>query len=348
MRSIYLLAIIGLVACAEGEVPSADAGDAGVMTSNDMAVLPDSTTTSVPDVPSVCGVCCPGDRMCSDDVTSSSCKADGSGFEMSPCVGDETCTDGICTVAPVCQPGEKSCFDTTTVLTCRQTGDGFTTSPCVGETTCIDGACLSGSGLGAACTTDDECVTGNCHCDSAEGCPSSISTGYCTTQTCTFDSCGRDAMCFVAGVAPLNNVAADYDHCVPKCTVGSCPAGRECISVPVRTVDGVIWEQACYFSGFVGIGGKCTTDTQCIGGTCLKDYYSIGYCTRECSDDGICPDTAACVSLIPGKHHCSTLCGDGSVMSQAPCPFTTAEPLETQCKLFSDRDGFARKACYSP
>ncbi len=347
MRSIHLLAILGLIGCAEVEIATNDAGGTDVSTVPDMATVPDTSTTE-PDLSSECGVCCPSERMCADETTVSTCKPDGSSFTSVPCVGEETCSDGICSVPAVCQAGEKSCYDTNTVLTCRQSGDGFTTSACATDTTCIDGACLSGAGLGANCSENSECATSNCHCDAAEGCPPSITSGYCTTQTCTFDSCGRDGACFVAAVAPLNNVAADYDHCVTKCSAGTCPAGRECINVPVRTVDGVAWEQACYFSGFVGVGGKCTTDAQCIGGTCLKDYYSIGYCTRDCADDGVCPIDAACVSLIPGQMHCSTLCGDGSVGSQTPCPFKTAEPLETQCKLFSDRDGFARKACFSP
>ncbi|MEZ4460388.1 MAG: hypothetical protein R3E66_11815 [bacterium] len=182
--------------------------------------------------------------------------------------------DGVCAVEPVCMPGEKSCYDNSTILTCRQTGDGFTTSPCPMDTTCIDGQCLSGAGNGQPCSADGDCASGQCHCDAAEGC-TGISGGYCTVA-CAGDDCGRDGACFAASVAPLGNAAADYDHCVTKCTPGTCPNGQACVTVPTKTAQGIVWEQACYFPGFVGIGSQCSSDSQCIGGRCLLDYLRRG------------------------------------------------------------------------
>lgn len=351
MRLLFIL-LFAAVGCAEGANPVDPADDASTAMpsiNDDMgAVTPDMIVEPVDQGPS-CGVCCPGERSCSDETTRRMCKSDGSGFDTAPCVGDETCTDGVCAVPPVCSAGQKSCYDTTTVLTCRQTQDGFTTSPCPDDTTCVDGVCLAGAGVGQACSADSDCATNQCHCDAAEGC-TGITAGYCTS-TCSGDDCGRDGACFDASVAPLSNAAANYNHCVSKCTPGSCPTGQECISVPTLTAAGVVWELGCYFSGFTGIGDECSSDAQCIGGKCLLEYYTDpprGFCTRDCSHDGVCPDDSACVILTGSTFVCSTLCGDGSTISSAPCPFKQMNSIDASCKVFSDFNNNAVRACYSP
>lgn len=344
-KILVMLALV--VGCAEGATPVGDA-DLGSDTSTstpDVGQNTPDTSEPEPDTNTGCGLCCPGEKSCLDGVTVRACLPDGSGFTNLPCVGEELCTAGVCAVPPLCEAGAKSCYDATTVLTCRQTQDGYTTTPCPDQTSCSDGMCLSGAAPGAACTADADCVTGNCHCDAAEGCPAGLQ-GYCATRTCTADSCGRDAVCFAASVAPLGNVAADYDHCVTKCTPGSCPTGQECLSVPIRTADGVGWDQACYFTGFADIGAECATDAECIGGKCLLDYFNTGYCTRECGTDGVCPADAACVQLIPGQYHCSLLCGDGSFTSTSPCPLDIpTDRFDVSCRNLPDLNNNTRRVC---
>jgi len=348
----YLLVILALgVGCAEGTPGSPDPGQTNnETTSPNNVVSTNNQTSPMPDMGPSCGACCPGDVMCVDETTRAVCRTDGTGFNSVPCVGDELCTAGVCRVPPACIAGETSCYDSTTVLTCRQTGDGFTTAPCDAGTSCINGTCLSGSPSGDPCSTDGECASQNCRCGSGtdDSCPNNPASGYCAAPTCDSDSCGRDAVCFAASAAPLNE-SVDYDHCLAKCTPGSCPGGLACVGVPINGPAGIAWEDACYFGGFVPIGGNCTSNAQCIGGLCLLDYFNSsepGYCTRRCDEDSSCPSNAACVSLRAGEYHCSLKCGTGSISGTQRCPVDlTGQRFDVQCRVLTTPQGTAVRAC---
>ena len=48
------------------------------------------------------------------------------------------------------------------------------------------------------------------------------------------------------------------------------------------------------------VGGRCTSDDDCVK-RCLKEgKFPGGYCTVECATDGDCPGGAACVAINGG------------------------------------------------
>lgn len=305
------------------------------------------TDQPVEDMTPTCGVCCVNDKTCIDESTVGSCRQDMTGFNPIPCAAEEVCMNGACVVPPVCVAGEKRCYDSVTLLTCRQTGDGFITSPCAENTSCIDGNCLSGLPAGQLCSTDDECASQVCRCGtgSDDVCPSSIQTGYCAAPGCTADSCGRDGVCFASDILPLSE-AADFDHCLSKCAFDSCPTGMECISLPTRTNDGIVWENACYYSSLKAIGSECGSDTECVTGTCLRDYFDTGYCTRRCDEDSSCPADAACVLLRPNEFYCSLKCGTGSVGGTAICPLEAGgERFDVTCQNLPTPENSIVRTC---
>ena len=349
---VGILVLLG--ACAEGETSNnADMGTTNNVSSptNNVTTPTNGQTTPDDDTGPSCGVCCPMERSCTDQTTVGVCRADGQSFETTACDEGQVCENAECVDPPVCQPGDRSCYDSVTLLTCRQTGDGFTTSPCDEGLSCVDGECLSGSPNGTACNSDDECASGECRCGSStdDTCPNSPSQGYCAARSCDSESCGVDGACFAAEAAPLDP-SVDFDHCLSKCTPGSCAPGLTCIGVPSRGETGLEWNDACYFEGFVAIGGECTQDSQCIGGVCLTDYFSPdepGYCTRRCDEDSSCPDNAACVNLRAGTFYCSLKCGSGSVTGNQTCPFDTASRFDVTCANFNRPDGTAVRTCAS-
>ncbi len=350
MAKLLIIALLFVLGCAEGGTPVTDedmgSDDVGVNNVNNQNNVNNANNQNNM-TNNACPVCCSGDKVCSDATTVGICRADGNGFNDAPCLNDQVCDNGICVDPPECMAGERSCFDDATVLVCRQSEDGFVSMPCEMGTTCYQGECLTGNPVGTACAMDDECLTSNCHCGSGtdEVC-GSITQGYCSSDTCDADSCGRDAICVAANVIPLGDASADYNHCIPRC-VGGCEAGFECIDIPSVTAEGVVWEQGCYFPGFVDIGAECANDGQCIGGACLTDVFNTNYCSRVCTDDGECPEGSACVNLKnDGQFYCSLLCGDGAVNGSSLCPLDVpTERFDVTCKVLGTVGGGVTRAC---
>jgi len=288
--------------------------------------------------------------MCIDETTLGVCSNSGEMVIKRDCDEGQECQNGACITPQLCMPGETECFDSTTLLTCRTSGLEFTSSPCPTNTTCFDGTCATGAPVGSACSDDSACVTANCHCGAStdEPCPDSITDGYCTSETCDFETCGEDGLCVAGSLASLGNAAADYDHCVPRCTTGTCEARFECRLLPIRTDEGIGWETGCYFPGLVDIGDECSNDGQCAPGSCLQNYFNTGYCTRRCDQDGSCPEGAACVELKNGEFYCSLLCGDGSITSTQDCPLeATEQRFDVTCTILDKVDGGVARACSS-
>lgn len=349
---LALLLLIGtgwLVGCAEGTTPveASDTGQTNDLNQSPVDMGGGSLDLGMVDDGNPCGVCCPGELRCEDDSTAAFCDPSGANFVPRPCGEDEVCQDGECVVEPVCTPGATDCLDASTRLTCRSGGDGFTTSPCPEETTCFAGECGTGSPIGEACAEDDECISSTCRCGSMTdpSCPQSISQGFCSTSSCTADSCGQDGLCVVGDAVDIGVEGLESDFCVPRCGAG-CGDGFECRLLPVRTEEGIAWEDGCYFDGMVDIGEECTSDLQCAAGECLQDIFNTGYCTRRCDQDGACPDRSACVELKSGQFHCSLLCGDGSVGSSSVCPLDVPdERFDVNCKILNRQEGGVARVC---
>ncbi|MFU8804824.1 MAG: hypothetical protein ACNA8W_13500, partial [Bradymonadaceae bacterium] len=226
-----------------------------------------------------------------------------------------------------CTPGEKYCHDSQNLLQCRANGSGYVTQPCGSGNACIGDACFSGKLNGESCDVHEDCAGQLCHCGTEESCPGTLTPAYCT-QACDVDTCNGSEWC-----RETSHMSGDhhYDHCVRRCDSTCAVAGLACKRIPVKGADGMTWEQGCVHPGLAAVGQECTSDAQCLGGTCLRDYFSFGYCTRRCETGG-CPSNAACVQLRNDEFWCSLLCGDG-VSSTGSCPLNQPEPrFEVTCK----------------
>jgi hypothetical protein len=343
IRLIVLIVFVAATAaCAGGENPVT--ADAAQTTPDDVGGedAPAHDTSDAPgDAADIqddpCGVCCPGERTCSDETTASVCADDGSQYVDETCGDEQICEAGSCVDEPVCQPGETVCLDGTSRNICRPDGTSWRAESCDANTSCIDGECLSGAKNGASCGGDADCAGGKCRCGSDESCSPSPSVTYCTA-TCTPGSCGSDEIC----VASDSFNGASYDHCLPTCDQ-TCPhAGMRCASLPTRDSGDLTYEQACYFEEVINVGEPCTSADNCSGGTCLKDYYdSVDVCTYECSGD--CPSGTACVELVSGTYHCAPLCGDGSPGGSGDCPL--GDIWGVSCGTRTTPQNFAKRVC---
>lgn len=296
-----------------------------------------------------CGECCPGTKMCTEGGELATCRQDGSGFDAQPCEQGMECMQDQCVVKKVCEPGQTSCFDEQTQLVCRPNGSGFATNPCPANTACVQGQCASGQPNGATCAAHEDCAGGKCHCGSStsEGCAKPrFERAYCAAPCSSQSDCSDDEWCFSADTHVITSQVANYNHCVPRCQ-GTCTlAGMACRTVGVLDEQSQLdWQQACYFPAAKDIGQECTSDEECLGGTCLKDYFTTGYCTRRCEQGG-CPDNAACVELKTNERYCSLKCGDGASSGREPCPLDEpTDRLDVTCKLLPVQSGGAMRVC---
>lgn len=337
--TLALLAWV-LSGCAEGDplTTESDASEiADIIGPEEVTTPPDTgappTPPPTPDTgPTPTPICTPGEVQCLSETMRGVCTDDGTGFEEESCGSGTQCVEGQCQSTQACTPNHRYCHDGQNLLTCRANGSGYTTQQCGDGNVCIGDACFTGLANGAPCNLNDDCAGQRCHCGSEESCPSSLTPAYCT-QTCDANSCNNAEWCLDA--AQLGG-AHHYDHCVNKCDAACSIAGLGCKYIPVKGVQETTWEQGCVHRELAGIGEVCTSDAQCLGGTCLQDYFGFGYCTRRCESGG-CPSGSACVQLRGNEHWCSLLCGDG-VTGQCPLKLTRPNDLNITCKLLSEYD----------
>ena len=79
--------------------------------------------------------CTPGATQCMSMTVAETCRADGSGWDMMPCIGGQ-CSGGMC----ACTPGAVTCQGSQ-VLQCGPDNQYHMKSTCPSGTTCRDGLC---------------------------------------------------------------------------------------------------------------------------------------------------------------------------------------------------------------
>jgi hypothetical protein len=293
----------------------------------DLAIDPDLTEEE----PDLCGVCCPNERRCADDLTAESCDAQGAAWSQTTCSNGATCVGGACIVQ--CTPGESRCLDGQTLQTCDVSGASFTTRRCL-TGVCLNDACQEGALTAQPCEADADCAGGQCLCRGDEACPPElastlVATGYCTVQDCRLSGCGQDEVC-----ADLPLTGAPI--CVKRC-FDCLQAGFLCRELPTVQGAQTTWAEGCFPADYpLDIGATCDSDADCLGGRCLLGDAAPadgGYCTRACAADADCPSNAACLSFGEELGNlCMRHCGDGTPNSGS-CPinrgtFTTCRTRE--------------------
>ncbi len=291
-------------------------------------------------------ICTPNASRCGPGGEVITCSADGLSESDSMCEEREICEDGACVPEPICEPGTARCSDPTTRLVCRPGGTAEREEPCAQGEACIQGTCASGAQTAALCTSADECAGGRCHCGDGtdEECMDAFAApSYCTAPCQNQTECSSGEWCFDSQVHLIAATDGNYDHCVARCQ-GSCSKqGLECKWAPVIDAEGALtWGEACYFPDVKEIGEECASDAECIGGTCLMDFFSTGYCTRPCDGADGCPPGSACVDLN-GTFYCSQECVDET------CPLEAGgdDRLDVTCTFKSTRGGGGARVCDS-
>ena len=312
---------------------------------------PDATSDVTDQAPDLCDVCCPGAVICDQDGAVATCLPDGSGFDARPCGARQECEQGVCVAEKICTPGETQCFNATTQRICTPDGTRFTTQMCTPTQSCVRGACVEGKANSDTCTANADCAGNFCHCGSVtdEACSAGFSRAYCTSSCSQNNPCSDSEVCLDASIHAIDSPTGNYNHCLTKCAGNCAIAGLECRTVPtVGPAGEVVWAQACVFPNVKDLGEECTTDEQCVTGTCLKNYYTTGVCSLRCENND-CPDSAACVQLKGNEYWCSQKCGDGTVGNGANCPLDEPTPrFDVGCKIWQKRQGGAVNACENP
>jgi hypothetical protein len=157
---------------------------------------------------------------------------------------------------------------------------------------------------GAPCTRSGDCIGGQCRFDPT------FPDGFCSVAVCSADSpCAEGELCATYDDTPFCTVRCEADtECREgyRCINIEGPANRGCVPRPtiVPQPD----------------GEACTSDEECLGGTCLLDpEYPSGFCTRlgctdtsDCTTDGLDNE---CLRVPGSEAQCYRMCST----SASPC-----------------------------
>lgn len=327
---LFLLALSGLAACDPSIAPGqADPGTIGASCSD---------TTSCTQVSDAVCLKMGSDGYCAKDCSSfgqfgcpsgSICEtmADQATYCLDGCCSDSDCRDNFrCASRPALQ---------TYVDLGVCSSPGVCVARCRNDDSCEvgyrcdvpSGDCIPKKGLdrgvGATCSSNDECNSGTCL--------TSYPGGYCTSACGTqFQACepGSECYSFQGGAANCyfmcqdnSNCRAGYrceqvasgdsgnrSYCVPRCDANSCPDGKSCDAASGACVDGVISAQP--------VGTFCARNADCQSGQCDTTQPN-GYCTSGCNGcagpcvDGKC--RASCQS--EGDCRFGYMCEEGACLA---------------------------------
>jgi len=293
---------------------------------------------------------CEGIDICDESGASAVCR---------PCDGDD-CPDNL-----ECIANQRTCADFRTVQVCGADGRVASTTPCSAGRRCFDGSCGSeGRTTGQNCTLNIDaangcnghlCVCGTDYRDTHGDahCSAALTDGYCSTQRCTQNRCNQDSE--VCADFSLNGTYGSQDFCVTRegCTdVGrNCGrAGMTCQELPTRRGPSarLEWELACWVGNSSRIGGRCSSNDDCVGGLCIFQNVGgaqVSYCSQICGADAGCPSNATCVvdRDNPGRYIC------GANANTRDCPRLDSEPLHIRTTSPQARfDGGTTSVCYFP
>jgi MYXO-CTERM domain-containing protein len=229
---------------------------------------------------------CPGGQIC-EKVTDSNTGKDIGSFCVADTCGDcakKTVKDGKGNV--VCAPAGTKGDDCSTPPVCVCKGQQGCQDPCSGVT------CEAGQACALVGPNAGKCAADNCYNVPCHGCDKVCSSGSCTTNPCTPESC-PNGVC-----KPKDNFTA-FD-CVDSCAGVECKAGERCA------------------------GGACvpSCDPACKAGEVCDTTQDPPACTTNkcepspCTDGSWCdPITGAC-----GNGPCEgVICPSGEECAAGEC-----------------------------
>ena len=240
---------------------------------------------------------CGDDGLCHPDDTGVVCSLSAAGScELGLCIGNTVAGTGHCT-RPCANAGEcpagYACMAAGSGRVCVDIEHG-----CGDGDDCESGLCLSAQGCTAECRTAADCPARlpglpPYTCEIAFGSRAPI----CVPPSDVLGADPIGATCSAVGTVTCRSGACDTAAPLgPMCTQlcsqeGGCGPGLGCFP----QVDGGSITQVCSRAGSRAISSSCGTGRECDSGLC----DTAGYCTRLCTDDGLCPSDMRCTP-VPG------------------------------------------------
>jgi len=176
--------------------------------------------------------------------------------------------------------------DACTAVACRSFDCGMVPDGCGGMQDCGD------CEIGAPCTDDSGCASGECGTEAERG----WHEGYCTLECYEDADCGAGRHC-----AFTMNSLSRIGSCVTSCGSAADCRGPEYDCVDID--DFGPRECAPVGTGAGAVGDPCTTNTDCAGGEdylCLREEtgWRAGTCSLSCLTDGDCGSGNHC-AFVP-------------------------------------------------
>jgi hypothetical protein len=262
------------------------------------------------------GIACPGNRVCSEDGTSTVCA-----FTAASIAGDSCDDEDACTKQDACTGGANS----------QCVGAAYS---CVVEADCITRTCDGLGGCDIAvdtgfCFANDVCYSagdqvGCLVCDAETnplGLTTALNGAVCDDlNTCTVTDTCQSAEC--AGMEADDGVACDdLDDCTEQetCAAGECTNGQApCDDGNPCTTDSCVAGTGggCKFDAVEGgslcdDGDACTSDTACAGTGCVGGEVVNCDDGNECTSE-VCDSVEGCVFT-----DLETTCEDGNFCTES-------------------------------
>lgn len=270
-----------------------------------------ATNRCVPDVggTQACALACATHRDCASEhvCVEGVCRHDDTGAVCS-LASPGSCVLGLCFGSSATGVGQctrqcDSALDCPAGYACTDAGGQRVCTdierPCSSPSDCATGLCFPGVGCTAQCRSAADCPR-RFPDSPAYGCgvPSGGTVAMCLPPS---DIVGADpigASCRVSGGLSLcrsggcDDSAPTGPMCTQACTQeGGCGPGLGCFPL---AVGGSFW-LVCSRAGTRALGQSCASGRECDSGLC----DGTGFCTRLCTDDGLCPTGMRC-EPVPG------------------------------------------------
>jgi hypothetical protein len=238
------------------------------------------------------------DGVCVPDDTGAPCSA-GSSCELELCLGNVVTGAAQCTRecndARDC-PAGFACTSLSGLRLCVNIE-----IPCDEPNDCPTGLCLGALGCSAECRSVSDCparfdFAAAYFCQRVTGYPNTVCAPP-VVETFGSDPLGASCRTNTSGDYLCRSSACNVDApggpmCIQTCTEeGGCPAGFGCAPIS----DGTDVFLSCARAGNGALGEPCASDLDCASALCGLD----GFCTRFCTDDGVCPSGLRC-EAVPG------------------------------------------------
>ncbi len=271
--------------------------------------------------------CQVGKQACADVGTLATCKADGSGWTMTPCPNGQACTLDTCKPM-VCKPFAKAC-EGAKVAQCDASG---TLSSQVQDCALADQVCVAGACTAKVCQAGQKtCIDASlasCNAGGTAWDKVSCAAGeVCASGVCKVTVCAANAktcsgtqvlVCDATGTA--QSKAEDCAVTAKTCQNGACvaqacqPGQKACVDGAVGTckVDGSAWDKVACGNGQACSAGACkavvcTANAKSCNGKEVQQCDASGTAQstlENCATTGKSCAQGACVAPF---------CGDGAV-----------------------------------